>query len=874
MKKVIISIFITAILGFCGVRAQDLSLDILKSVEPSKTRFVTSLGSVGSWKMSKDGESWTTVKLPAGDESAAQVYFKMNPSKISSEDFDKYTTWRLYFLGVDDQVEVTVNGKELGKFFGGMTPFYVRIPKELMQKRTLSLELTVYPASKGVDRAKSASVFASKIYAGLLRDVMLVGSRDVWVENAKCDVELSSDFSSAVCSVGAKISSGELNETVSYSVRDDSTGETVIRKVDRVKARVSIIDKITGQTIAASESSFLEITRENTINIDLTVNASGFRIWDIEYEEANLYDLSVEAMDDAGNTIDEISINLAFMDLRVGDAGKGKSIFLNGRTIEIKGVDYVEKRYFGDLNQYYKTAESDIKELKTLGVNLVKFKHSPPHPYILKLCEENGLLASVDLPAREIPNALLNSKEITTRMTNVAQRYLNYYDKFSCVAAWGVSEGLDESSATANQFNSRIAKILRKESEKLIYKEVFPGVENPVYSDFDFIIVGEYYPGYSLSDYEEKVMKTINKYEKVPVVLNYGMLVQQGNQKGASHPLSVFRQAENVKAVYGFSENLNLAGLVIWTFKDYELDNPLMPPDNDNRYLCTSGLIDYYGNRRPAFDALKALLKKEDRIETYEAGNYSPATSAVYIAGGLALMIVLALLINRFKRFREYLFRSLQRPYNFYADIRDQRIMSNAQTYFLGVILALTSGIYISSFLYSMRMSVPAQYVYSLLLPSDTLKVAMYEMVSSPALSTLAVTLLISILIITLTVALRVIAAFVRARVYFSDAITMAIWSGAPILILLPFSIFLVKLLDISEIAAIVFAALFVFVAFWTFFRFLKATAVVFDFSLFKAYLFGSLAVIVVFILAAGFYQYQFSTFAYVEYLINSILAI
>src|SRR5581483_4370966 len=61
------------------------------------------------------------------------------------------------------------------------------------------------------------------------------------------------------------------------------------------------------------------------------------------------------------------------------------------------------------------------------------------------------------------------------------------------------------------------------------------------------------------------------------------------------------------------------------------------------------------------------------------------------------LLLVLFLLINLDRRFREYIVRSLVRPFNFFADVRDRRILPNGQTTLLALICSGAFGISVAT---------------------------------------------------------------------------------------------------------------------------------------------------------------------------------
>src|SRR5579871_1811660 len=55
---------------------------------------------------------------------------------------------------------------------------------------------------------------------------------------------------------------------------------------------------------------------------------------------------------------------------------------------------------------------------------------------------------------------------------------------------------------------------------------------------------------------------------------------------------------------------------------------------------------------------------------------------------GFLLLLLFFFLVNLDRRFRDHAKRSLLRPFNFFADLRDRRTLPNSQTAMLSIILA------------------------------------------------------------------------------------------------------------------------------------------------------------------------------------------
>ena len=122
---------------------------------------------------------------------------------------------------------------------------------------------------------------------------------------------------------------------------------------------------------------------------------------------------------------------------------KNNNFLLNGEPIEIKALTYHEHFFSvkNTLSAY--RLEEDIKSMKTLGANAVRFTFAP-NPYIEYLCDKHGLLMFIDIPISNLPQKLLSNEEIFVKSQNILSRTLGIYNKNSSFFAVGLGDNLVE----------------------------------------------------------------------------------------------------------------------------------------------------------------------------------------------------------------------------------------------------------------------------------------------------------------------------------------------------------------------------------------------------------------------------------------------
>ncbi|MCK7516354.1 MAG: hypothetical protein MZV64_00805 [Ignavibacteriales bacterium] len=85
-------------------------------------------------------------------------------------------------------------------------------------------------------------------------------------------------------------------------------------------------------------------------------------------------------------------------------------------------------------------------------------------------------------------------------------------------------------------------------------------------------------------------------------------------------------------------------------------------------------------------------MKNTEKV-TIPIGSDKDDAPMIFIITGLVLALLMGVLVNSGRKFREDASRALLRPYNFFADVRDQRIISAYHSLFLALIVALVSSL-------------------------------------------------------------------------------------------------------------------------------------------------------------------------------------
>lgn len=218
---------------------------------------------------------------------------------------------------------------------------------------------------------------------------------------------------------------------------------------------------------------------------------------------------------------------------------------------------------------------------------------------------------------------------------------------------------------------------------------------------------------------------------------------------------------------------------------------------------------------------------------------------------GFGLLLLFFLLMNADRRFREYVSRSLFRPFNFFADLRDRRLLPNAQTTLLAIILSGSAALCMSALLhdaYALSGSTPALVQH---LPDGLRSWSLSEGSGYFGL-VLWMTAIVFGAILFAVLVLRFIAIFRKGRIMMGDTYNVVVWSVLPVVILLPFDLILPRM-DVDTTTMRLASGILIGLFLWTYYRLLKGTGVLFDVYPARLYIYGTVVIVVAGMIAFGF---------------------
>jgi hypothetical protein len=252
---------------------------------------------------------------------------------------------------------------------------------------------------------------------------------------------------------------------------------------------------------------------------------------------------------------------------------------------------------------------------------------------------------------------------------------------------------------------------------------------------------------------------------------------------------------------------------------------------------------------------------------TIPIGSKKDDAPMIFIVFGLFLALVMGGLVNSGKKFREDATRALIRPYNFFADVRDQRIISAFHTSILGLIISAVSALIVANILFYLKSDILFERTL-LSFGNVRLMGAVNYLAWHPILSLLWIALAGIFVILVISILIKTVSLFARTRVYIASSYFTVIWSHLPFVLLIPVGIVLYRLLQSHVINFYVYLSL-VIVLFWVLYRLIKGIHVIFDSRPATVYFYTLLFLLVLIGGSLFYFEIESSALQYIMFTLN-----
>ncbi len=818
----------------------------------------TKIDLAGYWQYTIDGKEWLNIQIPSAYNFESRVTFQRK-FEITSEMIDKFN-FILVAYGINNQSEIQINGNFVGRHIGGYASFVLPIRENILQ---VGKENAIRITTDNKLTATSTLPLRHMVggwrnYGGIFRDIYILATPKLFINEAVVTSELTPDYKNAKLKISATI------ENVGFDFPAEEKAKGVFAALS-----VEVYDKLNEALVGRSALVPLDVQKRKMKDFRVELQIANPKLWSPEVPDLYLIKITVVRVEGKETfPLDEYILNYGLRNLQL----KNSSIVLNGNPFYIKGVVYFEEHPFFGSALTYGDMEKDIAKIKSCGVNLIRFLY-PPHPYFLNLCDRYGIFVIEEIPLMNVPAAILE-KEFYTDLASTYLREMIWRDRNNVsVLAWGIGNEFEISKkdpSVAVNYIESMKKIVAAFDSRPIYISVQIKWDISKIIDKVDIVSINTYPDFESSVNQLRQELTIwrQNYSDKPIFIGkYGKEILPNNRSGYSDPTSVESQAWYAWQVNNIIRELKFAGSVFWSYNDWLSDRPSMTTPSGNPYLRSMGMVNMARERRVVYDVLRSVFNNE-KVSALPVGNYASSAPIIFVIAGLIVLISLAFFYNNNRRFRENMNRSMLRTYNFFADVRDQRIIPVSHSVFLSAVLSITLAIILSSIFTHYRYNLLADNLLSQFL-SDTMKAWLIQLVWQPVLFIAYFSVFIFLKILLLTLIIKFFSLFIRVRVYLYHAFSVLVWSLTPLIIFIPLSMVLFRIME-DPIYILPSLGIIILILIISTFRLFKGVSIIFDIAPSKIYVAGLFAILVVAGLLYGYMDYAHSTTIYLKFLLET----
>lgn len=339
-----------------------------------------------------------------------EVPDEYNPTGAYRTSFNLPSKWDgkevfLRFERVASAYFLWINGKEVGYNEGAHEPSEYNITPYLQKgKNTIAVFVVKFSDGyylEGQDYWRLAGIFD---------DVVVYSTPQVRIFDWQVITDLDETYTNADLSINVDVKSYK-------SGGNDYSIQTTIKRK--------------GKKISLIKGNKFNITEQIRHSILLSENIKNPEKW--TSETPNLYDLSIELLDNKGKITDKIETRIGFKETEI----IGNTFFLNGIPVKVNAMNsHMQHPELGHVMNEA-TIRKDFEILKQFNFNAVRTSHYPPTNKYLELADEYGLYIIDEAGTEAHATTYVSDMAQYTEMYRDRVRKMVLRDRnYPCVLFW------------------------------------------------------------------------------------------------------------------------------------------------------------------------------------------------------------------------------------------------------------------------------------------------------------------------------------------------------------------------------------------------------------------------------------------------------
>ena len=469
----------------------------------------------------------------------------------------------LTFEGAAHQVEVFINGMKAAEHFCGYTAFTADI-SDVVRYDADNLLAVRLDSRESLNQPPFGGGTDFLTYGGLYRDVYLETKDPVCMEDVFYQPSLQDTPKTRGMSLERL---KQVTMTGRVQTHISLSKEAVKRAGQR---RLFVCQFLDGRQI--SNQPLQEDGNTTTL-------AGKVHLWDTASPVC--YEIRTELRLD-GETVDVHTARIGFRHIQ----WKAKSFYLNGRALKLRGLcRHQSFPYVGDAMPERMQRE-DVRILKReLGCNAVRTANCPPSCYFLDGCDDQGLLAFVEMPGQ----SFVGDEKWKDLALQSVQEMIVQYRNHPSVILWGVrvagAEDDDaffaKTNALAHQLDpSRLTGGSRDKAQMSLLEDVY------TYDDFSCDGTND-----SLEDKSE-----VSSDPGKPYLISAHTGKTFPAKSCDNEPHRTEQMRRHAAVLEEIAKRSDVTGGFGWCMNDYHVHNGFGSGDG----ICYQGVMDLFRNPKAA----------------------------------------------------------------------------------------------------------------------------------------------------------------------------------------------------------------------------------------------------------------------------------
>ena len=500
---------------------------------------------------------------------------------------------------------------------------------------------------------------------------------------------------------------------------------------------------------------------------------------------------------------------------------KAGKMRINGRSISINGINYHSDAEKLKNKPYKNIITADFTAIKKMGFNAVRLPRYLPDRTMLQAADSIGLLLFGELPILRYPPSLFFNDDLLEHAKTAVGNFSGLSRSHPSLTAIGLGQEISLREAATQKFMFILKDIVNRQLKILTYVSPFPAEPLPIEKIADFYMLDIHRP------LQRYALNHIPHPEGFFLAGRIGCIRNEAAAKWDADPVSRERVLFYKREFDALFNTFRLSGGFVESFMDWRLSFPthLSKQGKDSAYIYPSGLFNSEHLAKHWLFDFKPLWEKNNPrlLSNAPVQKRSNFFSILIIFSSILFFAV----YRRMPRLSENMRKALRHPYGFFVDMRERRIIPLFNSFWVGGYAALLLSSIFSSIIYYHHDNFILQEFSAVLLNPLGLYAGFLKVSSNPVYLTLIIFSILLFYPISVSFILKLTALFSGQRIRLRQALAIGLWSGVPLLFLLPVSLFSFQILAFESWNTYLFILIILFVV-WAHFRIINGIRVLF----------------------------------------------